>query len=71
MFILNRLPKPSVISKIILSFILVVALQVTVHYKQYKQAFLMYVENLEKDNSLKWVLFHVVSGQITSYVLWE
>ena len=29
----------------------------------------MYVENLEMDNSLKWVLFIKVSGQITSDTL--
>ena len=34
-------------------------------------AFHMYVENLEMDNSLKWVLFIKVSGQITSDTLWE
>ena len=34
-------------------------------------AFLMYVENFEIDNSLKWVTFHVVSGQITSNALWK
>ena len=31
----------------------------------------MYVENLEMDNSLKWVLFIKVSGQITSDTLWK
>ena len=30
-----------------------------------------YVENLEMDNLLKWVLFNVVSGQITSDGLWK
>ena len=35
------------------------------------RAFLMYVENLEMDNSLKWVLFIKVSGQITSDTLWK
>ena len=34
-------------------------------------AFLMYAENLEMDNSLKWVLFIEVSGQITSDTLWK
>ena len=34
-------------------------------------AFLMYVENLEMDNSLKWVLFIKVSGQITNDTLWK
>ena len=34
-------------------------------------AFLMYVENLEMDNSLKCVLFIKVSGQITSNTLWK
>ena len=34
-------------------------------------AFLMYVENLEMDNSLKWALFIKVSGQITSNTLWK
>ena len=29
----------------------------------------MYVENLEMDNSLKWVPLNVVSGQITSDAL--
>ena len=29
----------------------------------------MYVENLEMDNSLKWVLFIKVNGQITSDTL--
>ena len=33
--------------------------------------FLMYVENLEMGNSLKWVLFNIVSGQITSDALWK
>ena len=33
------------------------------------KAFLMYVENLEMDNSLKWVLFIKVNGQITSDTL--
>ena len=28
-------------------------------------------ENLELDNSLKWVPFNVVSGQITSNALWK
>ena len=31
----------------------------------------MYVENLERDNSLKGVLFIKVSGQITSDTLWK
>ena len=31
--------------------------------------FLLHVVNLEVDNSLKWVLFNIVSGQITSDVL--
>ena len=34
-------------------------------------AFLMYVENLEMDNSLKCVLFIKVSSQITSNTLWK
>ena len=34
-------------------------------------ACLMYVVNLEMDNSLKWVLFNIVSGQITSDALWK
>ena len=34
-------------------------------------AFLMYVENLEMNNSLKWALFIKVSGQITSDTLWK
>ena len=34
-------------------------------------AFLMYVENLEMDNSLKWILFIKESGQITSDTLWK
>ena len=38
---------------------------------QAAQAFLMYVENLEIDNSLKWVTFNVVSGQITSNAPWK
>ena len=29
----------------------------------------IYVENLEIDNSLKWVTFNLVSGQITSRAL--
>ena len=33
--------------------------------------FLMYVENLEMDNSLKWVPFNVVSSQVTSDTLWK
>ena len=32
-------------------------------------AFLMYVVNLELDNSLKWVLLNIVSGQIASDAL--
>ena len=32
---------------------------------------LMNVENLEMDNSLKWVLFIKESGQITSDTLWN
>ena len=31
----------------------------------------IYVENLKMDNSLKWVLFIKVSGQITSDMLWK
>ena len=34
-------------------------------------AFLMYVENLEMDNSLKWALFIKVNGQIRSDRLWK
>ena len=34
-------------------------------------AFLMCVENLEMNNSLKWALFIKVSGQITSSTLWK
>ena len=34
-------------------------------------ASLMYVVNLEMDNSTKWVLFFIVSGQITSDALWK
>ena len=33
--------------------------------------FLMCVENLEMNNSLKWALFIKVSGQITSNTLWK
>ena len=33
------------------------------------KASLMYVENLEMDNSLKWILFIKVSAQITSDIL--
>ena len=33
--------------------------------------FLMYVENLEMDNSLKWALFIKVNGQIRSDRLWK
>ena len=40
-----------------------------VHHE--KRAFLMNVENLEMDNSLKCVLFIKVSGQITSNTLWK
>ena len=36
-----------------------------------KRAFLMYVENLEMNNSLKWALFIKLSGQITSDTLWK
>ena len=35
------------------------------------QAFLMYVENLDMDNSVKWVPLNIVSGQITSDALWK
>ena len=34
-------------------------------------AFLRYVEDLEMDNSLRWVLFIKVSGQIISDTLWK
>ena len=34
-------------------------------------AFLMYVENLEIDNWLKWVPFNAVSAQITRNALWK
>ena len=36
-----------------------------------KRAFLMYVENLEMNNSLKWALFIKLSDQITSDTLWK
>ena len=36
-----------------------------------RKALPMYVENLEIDNSLKWVPFNVVSGQIASNALWK
>ena len=32
---------------------------------------LMYVKNLEMNNSLKWALFIIVSGQITSDAMWK
>ena len=32
---------------------------------------LLHVVNLEMDNSLKWVLFNMVSGQITSDAVWK
>ena len=38
-------------------------------FSTYIRAFLMNVENLEMDNSLKCVLFIKVSGQITSVTL--
>ena len=31
----------------------------------------LYIENLEIDNSLKWVPFNVIGGQITSNALWK
>ena len=31
----------------------------------------MFVENLEMDNSLKWVLFIKANGQITTDTLWK
>ena len=31
----------------------------------------MYIENIKMDNSLKWVSFNVVSGQMTSNALWK
>ena len=31
----------------------------------------MPVLNLEIDNPLKWVLYNIVSGQITSHALWK
>ena len=34
-------------------------------------AFLMYVVNLEMDNSLKWILFNIGSGQIASHAPWK
>ena len=30
-----------------------------------------YVLNIDTDNSQKWVLFNIVSGQITSDALWK
>ena len=33
--------------------------------------FLMYAVNLEMNNPPKWVLFNIVSGQITSSALWK
>ena len=27
--------------------------------------------NLERDKSLKWILFNIVSGQVTSDALWK
>ena len=33
--------------------------------------FLLHVVNLEVDNSLKWVLFNMVSGHTTSDALWK
>ena len=35
----------------------------------HRETFLMYVENVEMDNSLKCVSHNVVSGQITSHAL--
>ena len=35
------------------------------------QALIMYVVNLEINNSPKWVLFNIVIGQITSDALWK
>ena len=35
------------------------------------RAFLMYIVNLEMDDLLKWVLFNIVSSQITSNALWK
>ena len=32
---------------------------------------LMYVINLEMNNSLKWAIFIIVSGQITSDAIWK
>ena len=40
-------------------------------FSTYIGLFLMYVENLEVDNSLKWVLFIKESEQITSDALWK
>ena len=34
-----------------------------------REAFLIYAVNLEMDNSPKWVLFNIVSGQIASDAL--
>lgn len=31
----------------------------------------MYIENVKMDNSLKWVSFNVVSGEMTSNALWK
>ena len=42
-----------------------------VYYVHMRLASLMYVVNLEMDNSPKWVLFVIVSGQITSNALWK
>ena len=36
-----------------------------------EKPFLMYVENLEMDNLLKWALFIKVSGQIANDTLWK
>lgn len=31
----------------------------------------MYIENIKMDNSLKWVSFNAVSGEMTSNALWK
>ena len=41
------------------------------HLTPTEKLFLMSAENLEMENSLKWVLFIKISGQIASDTLWK
>ena len=40
-------------------------------FSKYMRVFLIYIENLEKNDSPKWVSFNLECGQITSNALWK